>query len=85
MLGPDSRGRVRGMGMGVSKTTMHYIEPYMTSCQALQTQVDDLKEHLTEETGQLKMQMGQIIASLSQGRTHMRSSTNHGSSTQVKM
>lgn len=71
--------------MGVSKTTRHYTSTYMASRQSIQTQIDELKKQLAEESRQRKMLMDQILASISHGGMQVLSSIVQGNSSQVKM
>lgn len=91
ILGRDDRGRVKGMGDGVSKTSIKYSNPYKKALQKeqesqviLQAQVDNLERRLLEvESRDLRREMEGMFASLSQANTQMRPSTERGSSSQV--
>eukprot|EP00268_Persea_americana_P022405 TRINITY_DN2230_c1_g1_i2.p1 TRINITY_DN2230_c1_g1~~TRINITY_DN2230_c1_g1_i2.p1 ORF type:complete len:309 (-),score=56.34 TRINITY_DN2230_c1_g1_i2:270-1196(-) len=83
VFGTDTRVRVRGLGLGVSRSIMHNSNPYKRAYEeehkshvALETEVDGLKSRMAD--------MEKIVASLSQSGTQMRSSTDHESSSQVR-
>ncbi|RWR98110.1 hypothetical protein CKAN_02760700 [Cinnamomum micranthum f. kanehirae] len=90
ILGRDNRGRVKGMGDGVSKTSIKYSDPYKKALQKeqesqviLQAQVENLEKRLLEvESRDLRREMEAMFASLSQANTQMRPSTERGSSSQ---
>ncbi|RWR77220.1 hypothetical protein CKAN_00569900 [Cinnamomum micranthum f. kanehirae] len=89
ILGRDNRGRVKGMGDGVSKTSIKYSGPYKKALQKehesqviLQAQVDNLEKRLEVESRDLRREMDQMFASLSQANTQMRPSAKRGSSSQ---
>ncbi|RWR95050.1 putative 39S ribosomal L53, mitochondrial [Cinnamomum micranthum f. kanehirae] len=89
ILGCDNRRRVKGMGDGVSKTSIKYLDPYKKALQKehesqviLQAQVDNLEKRLEVESMDLRREMYQMFASLSQANTQMQPSTERGSSSQ---
>ncbi|RWR76091.1 hypothetical protein CKAN_00450400 [Cinnamomum micranthum f. kanehirae] len=91
ILGRDNRGRVKGMGDGVSKTSIKYSDPYKKALQKeqesqviLQVQVDNLEKRLEVESWDLRREMEQMFASQSQANTQMRPSIERGSSSQVQ-
>ena len=64
ILDRDNRGRVKGMGNGVSKTSIKYSDPYKKALQKehelqviLQTQVDNLEKRLEVESRDLRREM----------------------------
>ncbi|XXG82199.1 hypothetical protein AAC387_Pa10g0197 [Persea americana] len=94
-LGRDNRGRVRGLGMGVSKTTVHHTTPYrryeMASQVAIKTAVDELKEQnnqlrerLEKESRERKRMEKRILSCLSQGQIVMQPSADNGSFSQER-
>lgn len=86
LIGRDPRGRVRGLGMGVSKTSIHYGVPYMKALaddKLSHEKIENKMVQLMEETGGLRKEIDELKQSLYQGETLMRSSTHHGSYSQV--
>ena len=76
IFGNDNRGRMRGMGVGVSKTAIKYSDPYKKALQMeqesrtiLEAQVEKLEKRLGEESRELRLEMDHILASLSLGGT----------------
>ncbi|RWR91007.1 bromodomain-containing protein 4-like protein isoform X3 [Cinnamomum micranthum f. kanehirae] len=95
VLGPDTRGRVRGLGLGVSRTSMQHTHPYRIALQeeqasraTMQTQIDKLKEmlemRLAEEARQRKEDMEHFFTSFSQSRSQVQTPTDRGSSSQMR-
>ncbi|RWR76092.1 hypothetical protein CKAN_00450500 [Cinnamomum micranthum f. kanehirae] len=89
ILGRDNRGRVKGMGNGVSKTSINYSDPYKKGLQKeqesqviLQVQVDNLEKRLEVESRDLRREMEHMFAFQSHANTQMRPSTERGSSSQ---
>ncbi|RWR76443.1 hypothetical protein CKAN_00488500 [Cinnamomum micranthum f. kanehirae] len=90
ILGRDNRGRVKGTGDGVSKTSIKYSDPYKKALQKeqesqviLQAQVENLEKRLLEvESRDLRREMEAMFAFLSQANTQMQPSTERGSSSQ---
>ncbi|XXG60995.1 hypothetical protein AAC387_Pa04g2759 [Persea americana] len=83
VFGIDTRGRVRGLGLGVSRSIVHNSNPYKRAYEeehkshvALETEVDGLKSRMAD--------MEKIVASLSQSGMQMRSSTDHESSSRLR-
>ncbi|XXG61392.1 hypothetical protein AAC387_Pa05g0019 [Persea americana] len=83
VFGQDDCGRVRGLGLGVSRSTMHHLNPYKRAYKeehklhvALETEVDGLKSPMAD--------MEKTVASLSQSGTQMWSSIDHESSSRVR-
>lgn len=93
VLGLDTRGRVRGLGLGVSRTSMQHTHPYrialreeQASRATMQTQMDKLKEmlemRLAEEARQRKEDMERFFTSFSQGGSQVQTPSDCGSSFQ---
>eukprot|EP00268_Persea_americana_P032723 TRINITY_DN3225_c0_g2_i6.p2 TRINITY_DN3225_c0_g2~~TRINITY_DN3225_c0_g2_i6.p2 ORF type:complete len:170 (-),score=28.80 TRINITY_DN3225_c0_g2_i6:227-736(-) len=77
------------MGDEVSKTSIKYMDSYKKALKKehesqviLQAQVDNLEKRLEVESRDLRGEVDQIFASLSQANTQMRPSTERGSSSQ---
>ena len=79
------------MDDGISKTSIKYSDPYKKALQKehesqviLQAQVNNLEKRLEVESRDLRHEIDQIFASLSQANTQMWPSTERGHSSQVE-